>query len=133
MFHIGGFTAAMQTLCAGATFIISRVFEPEQLLGFVARERVTQMSLIPPSLCTELLKCGGLSEDALSSVRMVRMSGGACTVDNIKKVFAIFPNAKAFVGYGMSERAVNMVNIIDRSHPIREIGGQHIRGKARDL
>lgn len=129
MFHIGGFTAAMQTLCAGATFIISRVFEPEQLLGFIARERVTQMSLIPPSLCTELLKCGGLSEDALSSVRMVRMSGGACTVDNIKKVFAIFPNAKAFVGYGMSERAVNMVNIIDRSHPIREIGGNISVGK----
>lgn len=129
MFHIGGFTAAMQTLCAGATFIISRVFEPEQLLGFIARERVTQMSLIPPSLCTELLKCGGLSEDALSSVRMVRMSGGACTVDNIKKVFAIFPNAKAFVGYGMSERAVNMVNIIDRSRPIREIGGNISVGK----
>ena len=123
MFHIGGFTAAMQTLCAGATIIISRVFEPQQLLAFIAREGVTQMSLIPPSLCTELLKCGNLDLDGLSSIRMVRMSGGACTVGNVQKVFELFPNAKAFVGYGMSERAVNMVNIIDRNRPVRAING----------
>lgn len=123
MFHIGGFTAAMQTLCAGGTFIISRVFEPEQLLKFVAREGVTQMSLIPPSLCTELLKCDGLNTEDLSTIRMVRMSGGACTVANVERVFAIFPNAKTFVGYGMSERAVNMVNIIDRASRIRAVDG----------
>lgn len=123
MFHIGGFTAAMQTICSGGTFVISRVFEPEQLLAFIAREGVTQMSLIPPSLCTELLKCENLNVEDLSSIRMVRMSGGACTVGNIQKVFELFPNAKAFVGYGMSERAVNMVNIIDRTHSVKAING----------
>lgn len=123
MFHIGGFTAAMQTLCIGAAFIISETFDPEQLLAFVAEKGVTQLSLIPPSLCTELVKCGGYDPEKLSSVRLVRISGGACTVENVKTVFRLFPNTRVFSGYGMSERAVNMVNIIDRDGPIHETDG----------
>lgn len=123
MFHIGGFTAAMQTVCAGGTFVISEAFKPAQLLDFVQQEGVTQLSLIPPSLCTELVKCDNFGASKLSSVRVVRMSGGACNETNVHRMFELFPNAKAFIGYGMSERAVNMVNIISRDKPMHVIDG----------
>ena len=123
LFHIGGFTAAMQTLCCGGTFVISDAFLAPELVRFVEREHVTQMSLIPPSLCTELTACAGFQPEKLRSVKLLRMSGGACTVKNIKKAFDVFPNASIFVGYGMSERAVNIVQIIHRTGRLREIDG----------
>lgn len=129
IFHIGGFTAALQTICRGATFIISEAFKPADLIDFVAREKVTQMSLIPPSLCSSLTECANFSSDSLASVRMVRMSGGACTAENVSKVFALFPNAKIFCGYGMSERAVNMVQVIASPDECRMINGNISVGK----
>lgn len=123
LFHIGGFTAAMQTLCCGGTFVISDAFLAPELIRFVEKEQVTQMSLIPPSLCTELTACAGFRPEKLRSVKLLRMSGGACTVKNIKKVFELFPNTAVFIGYGMSERAVNTVQIIRRTDRIREIDG----------
>lgn len=118
MFHVGGITAMLQTLCVGGTFIINEVFEPAELLDWIEREGVTQMSLIPPTLCFEFKKCENFKREKLSSVRMVRMSGGNSSVENIKEVFRCFPKARVFNGYGMSERAVNMVNIIERDDKI---------------
>jgi len=118
MFHIGGLTAMLQTLCIGATLIISEVFAPKELLELIEREGVTQMSLIPPNLCFEFKKSENFVREKLSSVRMVRMSGGNSSAENVMEVFKCFPNARVFNGYGMSERAVNIVNIIERDASI---------------
>ncbi len=118
MFHVGGITAMLQTLCVGATFIINEVFEASELLEWIEREGVTQMSLIPPTLCFEFNKCANFKREKLSSVRMLRMSGGNSSAENINEVFRCFPRARVFNGYGMSERAVNMVNIIERDDKI---------------
>ncbi len=127
MFHIGGFTAAMQTLCIGGTLILGSSFDSELILETIQKRGVTQMSLIPPSLCSDFAKCNDFSSESLGSVRMVRVSGGSCTEENIEEVLRLFPNASVVNGYGMSERAVNLMNIIDRSGRVHDDRGNYSR------
>ena len=133
MFHIGGFTAAMQTLCIGGTLILGSSFDPELILATIREKGVTQMSLIPPSLCADFAKCKGFCPDSLSSVRMVRVSGGSCTEENIGEIFRLFPNASVVNGYGMSERAVNLLNIIERSNRVHDDRGNISVGRPSPL
>ncbi len=123
LFHIGGLTAALQTLCIGATLILGGSYDAAAMLGLIRREGVTQMSLIPPSLCSDFAACEGFGSGDLASVRMVRVSGGCCTEENINEIFSTFPNARVINGYGMSERAVNMLNVIERGRHIHDDRG----------
>lgn len=114
LFHIGGFTTMVQSLCCGATFILHNGFSAEKIVELIEREHVTQTMLIPPTLCFDLKKIENFDSERLKSVRLVRLAGANASTDNLQAVFECFPNADVFNGYGMSERATNIVCIIKR-------------------
>lgn len=114
LFHIGGLTMVLNALCRGGTAVLVSRFDADSIVRTMIEESVTQLLLIPPTIVECLRAECELEQEALRSVRIVRLAGGACSIETVKKVFDIMPSVEVSIGYGMSEHAVSMVHRFDR-------------------
>lgn len=103
LFHVGGLSALMVTFATCNTFVSMERFIPEVIMRVIQEERVTQMFLIPPNICERFKASPEWGKYDLSSVRLVRVGGGAWNEKVIDDVFSVFPKAEIFNAYSCSE------------------------------
>lgn len=113
-FHIGGFTMLLMSLAVGATMVTMGHFTPDGALKLIKEEGVTQLQFIPPTIAECLVRAVEGDSDALASVRVSYLTGGASCAETAKKVFSLCPNTIICNGYGMTERAAVLTQCFSR-------------------
>lgn len=114
MFHTGGLTAMIRAFSVGATFCLLSKFEPERIIEAITKYRVTQISLIPPNILQRIDEAKTRAQVDLSSIRLIRLAGGAANEATVELAFNLMPDAKCVNTYGHSENALYFLNKFSR-------------------
>jgi len=111
MFHAAGLNMALhQCLFMGSTGIIHRgSFEPELILGLIARWRITLAILVPTTLAL-LARHPRLSQYDLSSLEKIFYGSMPITAPVLAQARAAFPRARFNQLYGSTE--AGMVSVL---------------------
>jgi acyl-CoA synthetase (AMP-forming)/AMP-acid ligase II len=100
-FHIFGYKAGcIASLIRGATILPVPVFDVEQVLDLVEREKVTVLPG-PPTLYHALLSAGGGRD--LSSLRVAVTGAADIPVELIRRIRGELPFESIMTGYGLTE------------------------------
>jgi acyl-CoA synthetase (AMP-forming)/AMP-acid ligase II len=100
-FHIFGYKAGcIASLIRGATILPVPVFEVEQVLDLVEREKVTMLPG-PPTLYHSLLAASGTRD--LSSLRAAVTGSADIPVELIRRIREELPFTSIMTGYGLTE------------------------------
>jgi len=86
---------------AGASVVPLDYLTPRDVTKACARYGVTTLAAVPP-LWVQLIE-QGWPADAVTPMRRLTNSGGALTVDVVRSLRAIFPQARLFPMYGLTE------------------------------
>jgi acyl-CoA synthetase (AMP-forming)/AMP-acid ligase II len=117
MFHAAGLNMCLnQSLFMGSTGVIHRgPFDPEVILGLIARHRVTVTVTVPTTLRL-LAGHPRLSDYDVSSVRHIFYGSMPITPEAIEQALEAFPNVLFWQGYGSTE--CGMVGVLRaEDHP----------------
>ena len=117
MFHAAGLNMALhQCLYMGATGVIhGGPFDPDVILGLIARHRITLAILVPTTLGI-LAFHPRLGEYDVSSLRHIFYGSMPITPRVLDRAFAVFPDILFFQGYGSTE--CGMVGVLRaEDHP----------------
>lgn len=107
LFHQGGLSFLLFLIMAGAKVVLQKTLSATHVAKLIEQEDVTQMLLLPPSLCSEIRsRCK--EKTAFPRVRCVTLAGGKNTTRSIHDIFELFPNALCRIGYGQTEGIVGM-------------------------
>jgi acyl-CoA synthetase (AMP-forming)/AMP-acid ligase II len=113
LFHVAMW-AALCTAMAGATLVIVRRPELEQILGLIQKERCTHVNLVP-TLLGWMLSLSNLDDFDLSSLRLISYAGSPMAPEVLKAAIRKFGNI--FVqGYGMTEAAPAVSFLREEDH-----------------
>ena len=86
----------------GATLLLERSFTfPHRVLEAAARERITGLPIVP-TIAALLLQMD-ISRYDLSSVRYITNTAAALPAEHIRKLRALFPKARIYSMYGLTE------------------------------
>lgn len=96
-----GLSQLLSTLHAGGTVILHDYALPQHAVRAIARHRVTGLAGVPP-LWTQLLEIDWPDEARLS-LEHVTNSGGHLPEPMVKRMTALFPNARLYLMYGLTE------------------------------
>ena len=86
---------------AGASVVPLDYLTPRDVIKACARHGVTTLAAVPP-LWVQLVE-QEWPADAISAMRRLTNSGGALTVDLVRRLRALFPAARLFPMYGLTE------------------------------
>lgn len=102
---------------AGASVVPLDYLTPRDVIKAVARHDVTTLAAVPP-LWVQLAEQDWPLETA-KKLRRLTNSGGALTPDLVKRLVALFPQAKLFAMYGLTEafRSTFLDPALVASHP----------------
>jgi long-chain acyl-CoA synthetase len=114
LFHIGGSGWALCAMSRGGRSIILREVDPVRLLELVARERITEMFLVPAVLML-LLGTPSLDATDLSSLRVIFYGASPIAEDVLVKCMAAFGCAFCQV-YGMTETTGAITSLSFEDH-----------------
>lgn len=104
--HSAGMGMLHDLLSSGATAVVTDKFDAASLLKSVEQYRITQLFMIPPSLCGLCVREQRRLNADISSVRIVSLAGGGCSRGLIEEIFELFPDAGICMVYSHTERAV---------------------------
>lgn len=102
-FHIGGSGFGLQTICSGATGIVVREFDAGEVLGFIDRERLSKLFIVPSAM--QLLQRHPLAPTIdYSRIRTIAYGASPIPLAQLREAMALF--RCGFVQqYGMTESA----------------------------
>lgn len=120
MEHHGGHSWFVSVLGTGATLVICNLFEPNEILSLIEKERVSYLLLLPPSTYLRLLNSPDFSNYDVSSVRLVQSAAGSTSIEITKKIYEGFPNCQMNYGWGQTESGVGTSIIL--THEMAEKG-----------
>lgn len=101
--HHGGHSWFTATLSAGGTLVICSAYDPEKIINYIERERVSYTLLLPPTTYLRLCEYPGIEDRDLSSVKVAQSAAGGTTPEIIARMEKIFPNAEIYYGWGQTE------------------------------
>jgi acyl-CoA synthetase (AMP-forming)/AMP-acid ligase II len=96
-----GLLNVLQAVFAGCTIVLQKVFDAEQALALVERERVTHFCCAPAHLVS-LLNVPNLGRYDLSSLQVMTTGGASCPIEVIREVRGRLPGHLLEL-YGMLE------------------------------
>jgi acyl-CoA synthetase (AMP-forming)/AMP-acid ligase II len=96
-----GLLNVLQAVFAGCTIVLQEVFDAEQALALIERERVTHFCCAPAHLVS-LLGVSDLGRYDLSSLQVMTTGGASCPIEVIREVRARLPGHLLEL-YGMLE------------------------------
>ena len=107
----------LSTWYAGGSVVPLDYLTPRDVIKACARYGVTTLAAVPP-LWVQLVE-QEWPGDAVTPMRRLTNSGGALTVELVRKLRAIFPNTKLFPMYGLTEafRSTYLDPALVDSHP----------------
>ena len=106
--HIGGFAFSFSAISAGASVIVARAYDHEELGPLLRATRPTVLSMLPTSLL-RLIREHDISKDDFRSLRLCR-SGGDKVSAELEKEFIALTGHPVVEGYGMSEIGLAALN-----------------------
>src|SRR3972149_4119268 len=90
-----------EAISVGATQVIMGRFDPEELVGLIARHRATLLFTVPPVLLS-LVHLPNIRDGDLSSLRYVN-SGAAPLPPEVAREFRALTGVPVKQGYGLTE------------------------------
>lgn len=96
-----GQSQLLSTWYAGGSVVPFDYLLPRDVVKACARHRVTTLAAVPP-LWLQLIECAWTAQ-ATASMRRLTNSGGALTADVSTSLAALFPRARIFAMYGLTE------------------------------
>lgn len=107
----------LSTWFAGGSVVPLDYLAPRDVIKAIARYGVTTLAAVPP-LWVQLTELDWPTE-AAGSLRRLTNSGGALTVDLVRRLRALFPDARLFPMYGLTEafRSTFLDPALVDSHP----------------
>ncbi|MEV4443405.1 AMP-binding protein, partial [Streptomyces sp. NPDC049577] len=124
--HMAGIVADF-TLLAGGTVILHHGFDAHDVLAALARERITDIWLLPP-LLYELLDHPDLPATDLSALRRLYYGGTAASAQRLREAARAF-GPVLYGWYGQTE-AGNIAEVLPHEHGMTGPGGQATAGRA---
>ncbi len=102
---------------SGACVVPLDYLTPRDVVKAVARHGITTLAAVPP-LWVQLVE-SEWPEGAGASLRRLTNSGGALTVDLVRRLRGLFPQAKLFAMYGLTEafRSTFLAPALIDTHP----------------
>ncbi|KAG9439138.1 hypothetical protein H6P81_019303 [Aristolochia fimbriata] len=102
--HIGGISSAMAMLMVGACHIFIPKFGAEAALTSIEQHKVTSLITVPTMMADFIsLTRGQETIEGGETMKKILNGGGGLSMKLIKGAIRIFPNAKLFSAYGMTE------------------------------
>lgn len=120
LFHSAGIGIAHDLFTYGATMVLMKYFRADDYLHLIDRYGVTQLFLIPPTLISVVAKNPRAEGLRLDSVRMISLSGGSSSRQNIRQAFDLFPNTRVCLVYASSERWAFLLQVLTREQCMQE-------------
>ena len=115
---------AFGVLHAGGTVVLSPSPSPETTFALIARERVTDVGLVPP-LALLWAQAAATTAHDLSSLRVLQVGGAKLTPEAARRVVASLPVTLQQV-FGMAEGLVNYTRLDDDEDTILGTQGRPI-------
>lgn len=115
---------AMGVFHAGGTVVLARSTSPENAFALIARERVTDLGLVPP-LALLWAQAAETTPHDLSSLRTLQVGGAKLTPEAARRVVAGL-NCTLQQVFGMAEGLVNYTRLDDDEHTILTTQGRPI-------
>lgn len=102
--HIGGLSSAMAMLMVGACHVLLPKFDAKTALQVMEQHCVTCFITVP-AMMADLVSLNRTTKngDQNSCVRKILNGGGSLSTELLKDAAKIFPRAKIFSAYGMTE------------------------------
>jgi fatty-acyl-CoA synthase len=121
LYHVGALDLVTTTMIAvGATTIIHRAFDAEQVVDEIERSRVTTV-WTAPAMVRAILDVPGVEARDLSSVRVVIAGGEKMPIPYIERLRRTFPSAWFADAYGLTE-TVSGDTFLDRASTVSKLG-----------
>jgi len=113
-FHIGGLWWAMTALCAGATGVVMRVFDPGCVHGLVPRHGITKVCMVPAMIQMVLAEPGAEAVD-WSSLGQLVYGGAPIPKVLVERSLRVF-GAELVQIYGLTETGNTAVCLRGEDH-----------------
>lgn len=97
-----GFSQLTTAFHAGARVVLLNYLMPRDVLGALARERVTGLTAVPP-LWIQLTQVGRWPDAIAHSLRYFANTGGRMPLETLRQLRARLPEARPFLMYGLTE------------------------------
>ncbi len=121
LYHVGALDLTTTSLvCVGATTIIHRLFDAEDVVAELERSRATTVWLAPV-MVNAIMALPGIEERDLSSVRLIINGGEKMPVPLIERIQRTFPSAWFADAYGLTE-TVSGDTFLDRESLLTKLG-----------
>jgi O-succinylbenzoate-CoA ligase len=121
LYHVGALDLITTTMIAvGATTMVHRVFDAEQVVEEIEQSRVTCM-WTAPAMVRAILEVPGVEERDLSSVRLIIAGGEKMPIPFIERLRRTFPSAWFADAYGLTE-TVSGDTFLDRYSTLSKLG-----------
>jgi acyl-CoA synthetase (AMP-forming)/AMP-acid ligase II len=121
LYHVGALDLTTTSLIAvGATIILHRIFDAEQVVEEIERSRVTTLWMAP-AMVRAVVDLPGVEERDLSSVRLLIGGGEKMPVPVIERLQRTLPSAWFADAYGLTE-TVSGDTFLDRASIRSKLG-----------
>jgi long-chain acyl-CoA synthetase len=113
--HIGGFYVSFAALSVGASLIVARTFDGDELLPLLREERPTVLSMLPSALFA-LTRDHGARHDDFASLRLCRAAGDTVSGE-LEREFTELSGFAIDEAYGLTE--TGLITVSPPSGPIK--------------
>jgi acyl-CoA synthetase (AMP-forming)/AMP-acid ligase II len=121
LYHVGALDLITTTMIAvGATTIVHRMFDAQQVVDEIERSRVTCM-WTAPAMVRAILDVPGVEDRDLSSVRLIIAGGEKMPIPFIERLRRTFPSAWFADAYGLTE-TVSGDTFLDEASTLSKLG-----------
>ncbi len=118
-FHvIGSLSVMLPSMAAGGKLVLMHRFAPQAALALIEREKVTVTGGVP-AIMLAMLEHPRLEDFDLSSLKLATYGGAPPPIDLPARVAAVFPNAAAGHGWGMTETSATCTTHSGRDYARR--------------
>jgi fatty-acyl-CoA synthase len=114
LFHVNGWGTPHTLTCMGARHVMTRKFDPTEVLELIQRERVTNFAMVP-TMAIALINHPRLKEFDLSSLDYVAIGGAASPMELMKEVEAKL-GCRCYGGYGLTETVPVLTQSFIKDH-----------------
>jgi len=121
LYHVGALDLVTTTMIAvGATTIVHRVFDAQQVVDDIERHRITTI-WAAPAMVRGILDVPGIESRDLSSVRVLIAGGEKMPIPFIERLRRTFPACWFADAYGLTE-TVSGDTFLDRDSTVTKLG-----------
>lgn len=129
MFHAASMGPLLAAPAVAATSTFVPVFNPEQVLDVIERDRVTATVMVP-TMIAMLLQHPSFAPERLASLRMLTYGASPMSTSLLDQLLTMYPALDVYQGYGMTESAAIITCLGPEDH---RAGGPLLRSAGRSL